>query len=134
MYKPGDIAHKGQPLVMIDVEEEGTGGGVNCTLLRIISVIPLLVQTDQAVKQDHVPTSPIPVTADSEQSVARSSSVSHDDSVLTTPAVRRIARENGIDLRTVIGTGKDGRVLKEDVMKLVEGKWSTGHLLTHDPK
>lgn len=104
MYKPGDIAHKGQPLVMIDVEEEGTG-----------------VQTDQAVKQDHVPTSPIPVTADSEQSVARSSSVSHDDSVLTTPAVRRIARENGIDLRTVIGTGKDGRVLKEDVMKLVEG-------------
>jgi 2-oxoisovalerate dehydrogenase E2 component (dihydrolipoyl transacylase) len=36
--------------------------------------------------------------------------------VLATPAVRGIAREHGIDLGRVAGTGKAGRVLKEDLL------------------
>lgn len=86
-----------------------------------------LVQVDQGAQEDHAHTSPspspTPAASDSERSAAQSASLSHDN-VLTTPAVRRIARENSIDLRTVVGTGRDGRVLKEDVLKLVEGKWS----------
>ena len=35
---------------------------------------------------------------------------------LATPAVRRLAMENNIDLNLVPGSGKDGRIMKEDVL------------------
>ncbi|PSJ23388.1 dihydrolipoamide acetyltransferase [Halomonas sp. ND22Bw] len=37
------------------------------------------------------------------------------------PAVRRLVREHDLRLEDVPGSGKDGRVLKEDVLALVEG-------------
>jgi 2-oxoisovalerate dehydrogenase E2 component (dihydrolipoyl transacylase) len=39
---------------------------------------------------------------------------------LATPAVRRISRELGVNIADVTGTGKDGRVRKEDIARFVE--------------
>lgn len=39
---------------------------------------------------------------------------------ITTPAVRRMAIEHKVDLNNVIGTGKDGRILKEDILTYLE--------------
>lgn len=39
--------------------------------------------------------------------------------VLTSPAVRALARQYGVSLYAVQGTGRDGRVLKEDVLRCV---------------
>lgn len=38
------------------------------------------------------------------------------------PLVRRLAREHGIDLKDVAGSGPDGRILLEDIEKLLAGK------------
>lgn len=43
------------------------------------------------------------------------------DKALATPAVRRIAAEHNVDLKNVQGTGKEGRVLKEDILAYVSG-------------
>lgn len=41
---------------------------------------------------------------------------------LTTPAVRKIAKENNIDLGLVQATGPKGRIVKEDVLAFLSGK------------
>ncbi len=42
------------------------------------------------------------------------------DRVLATPAVRKLAREQRIDLADVTGSGKDGRILKDDIVQFLE--------------
>lgn len=44
-----------------------------------------------------------------------------DASVKALPVVRRLAREHGIDLSSVRGTGPGGRITRDDVMAAVEG-------------
>lgn len=43
------------------------------------------------------------------------------DKVLSTPATRALAKRLGIDLSTIVGTGKGGRVTKEDVHASIAG-------------
>jgi 2-oxoisovalerate dehydrogenase E2 component (dihydrolipoyl transacylase) len=45
---------------------------------------------------------------------------------LATPAVRRIAREHGISVSNVSGTGKSGRVTKDDILQVVGGAGGGG--------
>ncbi|MFB4393689.1 MULTISPECIES: 2-oxoglutarate dehydrogenase complex dihydrolipoyllysine-residue succinyltransferase [unclassified Pseudomonas] len=47
-----------------------------------------------------------------------------EDDPIAAPAARKLAEENGIDLATVAGTGKGGRVTKEDVVAAVANKKS----------
>ena len=45
-----------------------------------------------------------------------------EDDPVAAPAARKLAEENGIDLASVAGTGKGGRVTKEDVVAAVANK------------
>lgn len=65
------------------------------------------------------------------EDVAESSSDSSSDeekdrykrvNILTTPAVRRIAKENDVDLAEVKASGKDNRILKEDILAYLQNR------------
>lgn len=47
-----------------------------------------------------------------------------EDDPVAAPAARKLAEENGIDLASVAGTGKGGRVTKEDVVAAIANKKS----------
>ncbi len=67
-------------------------------------------------------TQPAPVRAACPRRRPSSSvSVSSDGKVLATPVTRRMAREHGIDLAALIGSGPQGRVLKTDVEAVMKG-------------
>lgn len=91
-YQVDDIAQTGDPL--IDVEVAGSGGDAGDVTVT---------------------------TATEDTDIEMESSERRNVKVLATPAVRRIAMEHGVSLVDVTGTGKEGRVLKEDILAYIEG-------------
>jgi 2-oxoisovalerate dehydrogenase E2 component (dihydrolipoyl transacylase) len=94
-YAEGDTAKVHEPLFAIELEGEAA-------------------EENTAVESNSVQAATVAV-----EEVAQPASDSHK--VLTTPAVRKMAREHQLDLATIVGTGKQGRVLKEDVLGFLAG-------------
>ncbi|QBM16812.1 dihydrolipoyllysine-residue succinyltransferase component of 2-oxoglutarate dehydrogenase complex [Marinobacter sp. JH2] len=62
---------------------------------------------------------------DEEKSDASEEAPASGDAILS-PAARKLADENDVDPASVKGTGKDGRVTKEDVQNHIDSKKSSG--------
>lgn len=137
-YEPDDMAITGKPLVDIDIEGEiseedaqqlgGGGEGKEASegAKEEQTERPAEGQEDAAVASagESVQTedpSPKPEHKEQPQQSQPPPSKGGMDA-LATPAVRRITREHGVNIEDVQGSGKDGRVLKEDVEKYVSQK------------
>ena len=80
---------------------------------------PVAVQTPAA------PPSPAPVPA-APATVADATADPVNDPVYAGPATRRLARELGVDLTQVSGTGQRGRIVKDDVKAYVKSLMNQG--------
>jgi 2-oxoisovalerate dehydrogenase E2 component (dihydrolipoyl transacylase) len=99
-HATGDIAQVHSPLFAIEVEST-TENDIKSDL------------ENPETRKIETQTEPLAIEAQS----AKTQQAAPDSSkVLTTPVVRKMAREHQLDLGTIPGTGKQGRVLKEDVL------------------
>ena len=90
-------------------------------------------QTDAPAKTDAAPT---PAPKAKEASAQEMEALPDDDgsaggsgeagNVTMSPAVRRVVLEHGLDPTSIKGTGKDGRLTKEDVLAAAEAKKAGG--------
>lgn len=76
-----------------------------------------------AKSESDATSAPAPAPAPAPETPAGSSSAEEgNDAVVLSPAVRRAVLEHGIDPAKIKGTGKDGRLTKEDVLAAAKAK------------
>jgi pyruvate dehydrogenase E2 component (dihydrolipoamide acetyltransferase) len=119
----GEQVREGELLLEIETDKAtlDVEASVSGTLLRIDcregetvtagAILGWLGVPGEQIVEQAAP--PVPVAA-TPPSVHRPPPVSHDR-VLATPAARILAKELGIDLSRVTGTGPDGRIERRDV-------------------
>ncbi|MCA1053350.1 2-oxo acid dehydrogenase subunit E2 [Rossellomorea aquimaris] len=78
----------------------------------------------EAAKAEEKTEEQVQATAEQGQDVNKDASeqaVDPNKRVIAMPSVRKYARENGVEIRQVSGSGKNGRVLKEDIDAFLSG-------------
>lgn len=111
--KQGDTVKVGQVLLVVG----GDGAAAPARPAAAEAPAPKAVSAPAAaVASASASSTPPPVTP---TAVAEAPSYHDDGPIPAAPAVRRLARENNVDLRHVNGTGSGGRILKEDVERFV---------------
>ena len=105
----GDIAQVHSPLFAVEIEGESAPSASN-------DAEDAKQTTAASPVADTTASAPV---SDAAENLSAGNIAS--GKVLSTPAVRRMARENVVDLSVVKGTGKQGRVLKEDLLAYLSG-------------
>jgi len=139
--KEGDRVEKGEPLVEVlsekftyDVEapssgvlrkilaEEGSDVPVNGTLAIITAPEePLPEKIEEKVETaPPIEVEAAEVTREEKPAVKRA-----ERRVFASPAAKRLAREQGVDLAEVVGTGPNGKIVEKDVLRFIEEKTKT---------
>src|SRR5512144_3303204 len=111
LVQPGETVPIGTPIAVI-----GSGEGVSGAAKQAgpaqpaaPAPAPATVRAAEAQEPPGRIATPVPEPA------AAVSQPSHDERVHATPVARALARDRGIDLRLVKGSGPGGRVIREDV-------------------
>ena len=125
----GTIVKKDQPLFELETDKitsEGTAEAAGKIVLKVAAGTEVKIGDVVAtVDTDAGPVSapPPPVSAvkvENKAAAAPSAPVMSSSSLPSSPAVRRVSEETGIDPTSVSGTGKGGRVTKGDVLAVAE--------------
>ncbi|SIS78556.1 pyruvate dehydrogenase E2 component (dihydrolipoamide acetyltransferase) [Thalassolituus maritimus] len=110
LIKMGDKVSEGDPMVVIK------------TAASVATQEKSKAATDRAAESSDKKPESAPASLPSQSAPAKSNAAAASPSkqVHAGPAVRKVAREFGVDLALVAGSGPKGRVLKEDVQAFVK--------------
>lgn len=110
----GDTLHVGSVVIVID---DGSGGEI---------APPAPEVTQSAEKHQQIETTPIIVPSLQKKAKVEAPATQHTRPpgrpVPAAPATRKLARELGVDINLIAGTGPGGRVLRTDVTAFSEGE------------
>lgn len=131
-YDAGEMAKVGKPFVDIDIQ----GDAKPEDLEALTAPEPSQVQggAGEPLNQESLskpPEGPTTTNTKNEDKAAAAEIVekpkksSGKYASLATPAVRHLSKEHDVDITDIEGTGKDGRVLKEDIYKFVAARKSS---------
>ncbi|WP_100641503.1 dihydrolipoyllysine-residue acetyltransferase [Alteromonas facilis] len=124
-HKEGEIAKVHAPLFALQVE--GADVSSNAVSASAPTQVEKTIQNNTAAVT--------PSTASGKQQGGEfEAPVAIPGKVLASPAVRRVAREKNIDLLSVTGSGKKGRILKQDVLTMTAPSSSTSATVTQSNK
>ncbi|PNH73030.1 hypothetical protein VD0001_g4552 [Verticillium dahliae] len=139
-YEAGDMAKVGKAFVDIDIQ----GGAKQEDLDTLIAPEAVEERPTPSVPQPESASAPAPAPAPA--AAAAATTQTHTAApearpptspasetpkpkgkcaTLATPAVRHLSKELKIDIAEIDGTGRDGRVLKEDIFKFVKTREAT---------
>jgi pyruvate dehydrogenase E2 component (dihydrolipoamide acetyltransferase) len=111
LVKVGDRVSKGTPIVLLAGNEEGA-------MQQPTSLLSQQEPEPAASTAAPTPAATAPAVSVGAQPAAAQTDFS---GVHAGPSVRRIAREMGVDLTKVKGTGEKGRISKDDIMAFLRG-------------
>jgi pyruvate dehydrogenase E2 component (dihydrolipoamide acetyltransferase) len=126
LKKPGDTVQQDEPLFEIstdkvDAEIPSPAAGVLSEIkvqagatVQINTVVAVI--TGAGAAAGAAPSAPPPTVVAAAEPVAETEAAESGERVRSSPLVRKIAKENNLDLRQVSGTGSAGRITKEDVL------------------
>ncbi len=103
--KAGDMVKVGQVLLTIDESGDGDGKAAARKAEPVTAAAPVAGPAQQAAPPAPAPSRP-----------------TESGPVPAAPVVRKLARERGIDINAVTGSGPGGRVLREDVERHAGGE------------
>ncbi|HVI10787.1 MAG TPA: 2-oxoglutarate dehydrogenase, E2 component, dihydrolipoamide succinyltransferase [Candidatus Binatia bacterium] len=144
LKKPGDKVQRDEPLFEISTDKvdaeipapasgvlqeikiaEGTTVGVNTVVGTIAGdgegvakSAPVAAPSAPAQKEEKKAIAPAPAAPAAHTPAPTASA--DDDETRSSPLVRKIAREHGVSLSQVSGTGLGGRITKQDIMAFID--------------
>jgi pyruvate dehydrogenase E2 component (dihydrolipoamide acetyltransferase) len=119
----GSVAHVGDIVAVFEVEGEGTAPAPEAAAAPAATPenpVPAAAPAAAPAAVAQVPTASAAPAA-----VAASAPVQDRRHVMATPGVRKFAREQGVDLTRLQGSGKNGRITREDVTAAASGVGQT---------
>ncbi|MEE4069112.1 2-oxoglutarate dehydrogenase complex dihydrolipoyllysine-residue succinyltransferase [Pseudomonas viridiflava] len=130
--QPGEAVKRDELLVDIETDKVvlevlAEADGVLASIVKgegdTVLSNELIATLDAGATASAAPAAPAAAAAAPAAS-APAASAAYDEDPIAAPAARQLAAENGINLASVKGTGKDGRITKEDLVAAIEAKKS----------